>query len=135
MAIAYPVSLRNARLNEVRDDIDGGSAAGYLRIYNGTRPAAGGATTTLLAELRFSDPSFGNASNGTLTANSITSDSSANASGTATWFRATDSNGNFVIDGDVGATGSDSDLELNTTTITAGQFVSITSFVITENNA
>jgi hypothetical protein len=68
-----------------------------------------------------------------LTLNAITQDSSANASGTATWFRIVQSGGsNFVLDGDVGTSGSD--LNLTTTTIVSGQPVSVTSFVITEGN-
>jgi hypothetical protein len=68
-----------------------------------------------------------------LTLNAIAQDPSANASGTATWFRIVQSGGsNFVLDGDVGTSGSD--LNLTTTTIVSGQPVSVTSFVITEGN-
>ena len=56
-----------------------------LRIYDGTRPATGGAATTLLAELTC-NATFAPAASGVLTLNAITQDSSANA-GTATWFR------------------------------------------------
>jgi hypothetical protein len=69
-----------------------------------------------------------------LTANAITQDSSANATGTATHFRLFQSNGTTaVMDGDVGASGSD--LNLTTTSIVATQPVSVTSFVITDGNA
>ena len=67
-----------------------------------------------------------------LTFSAITQDSSADASGTATWFRVTTSGGTFVIDGNVGTSGSD--LNLVTTTIVATQPVSVSSFVITEGN-
>lgn len=133
MAIAYSTALRNARLNQVTASVDAGSGAGLLRIYDGTRPATGGTPTTLLAELTFSDPSFGAASGGVLTASAITQDAAANATGTATWFRVVDSAGTFVMDGNVGTSGSD--LNLNSTSISTGVAVSITSFVLTEGNA
>jgi hypothetical protein len=68
-----------------------------------------------------------------LTLNAITSDSSANATGTATWFRIVTSGGTHVIDGNVGTSGSD--LNLSTTSIVSGASVSITSFTITGGNA
>lgn len=133
MALAYSTTLRNARLDAIDDQVNGGAGAGLLRIYDGSRPATGGTATTLLAELTFSDPAFGAASSGTLTASAITDDSSANATGTATWFRVVDSAGTFVMDGDVGTSGSD--LNLNTTSISSGGTVEVTSFVITAGNA
>ncbi len=64
---------------------------------------------------------------------SITADSSANNNGTATWFRCVDSTGTFCVDGSVGTSGSD--LNLNSTTISSGQNVAVSSFVITGGNA
>ena len=105
---------------------------GYLRIYDGTQPATADtavSTQTLLAELRFNATSAPSASGGVLTMNAITADSSANASGTASWFRCLKSDGTTVVmDGNVGTTGSTSNLELATTTITAGVQVSVSSF-------
>jgi hypothetical protein len=132
MALAYVTALRNARLDAITTKIDAGAGAGLLRIYDGTRPATGGAATTLLAELTFSDPSSAAAASGVLTASAITQDSSANATGTASWFRVVDSTAAFVMDGNVGTSGSD--LNLTTTSIAATQPVSVTSFVITEGN-
>ena len=133
MALALKVALRNSMLDEITALIDAGIGAGKIRIYDGTRPSTGGTATTLLAELTCSDPSAASASGGDLTLSSITDDASANATGTATWFRVVDSNNNFVMDGDVGTSGAD--LNLNTVSITAGATVSITSFVITAPNA
>lgn len=129
MALAYSTALRNAMLDEITTAI---GANGLLRIYDGSRPASGGAATTLLAELALSATAAGSASGGALTFSSITQDSSANATGTATWFRVVTSGGTFVIDGNVGTSGSD--LNLTTTSIVSGQPVSVTSFVITEGN-
>jgi hypothetical protein len=130
MALAYSTTLRNAMLDEITAAV---GASGLLRIYDGTRPATGGAATTLLAELTCNATFAPAASGGTLTLNAITQDSSANATGTATWFRITTSGGTAVIDGSVGTSGSD--LNLTTTAIVSGQPVSVSSFVITEGNA
>jgi len=109
---------------------------GYLRVYDGTQPAtADTAITTqvLLAELRFNaSAAFGAASNGVATANAITSDSSANATGTASWFRALKSDGTTAVyDGSVGT--SAADLVLNSVAIALGAIVAVTAFTYTEN--
>lgn len=133
MALGLSTTVRNNRLNAIRDAIDGGAGAGLLRIYDGSRPATGGAATTLLAELTFTDPCSAGAAAGALTMSAITQDSSANATGTATWFRCVDSTGTFVCDGSVGTSGAD--LNLVTVSIVATQPVQVTSFVLTEGNA
>lgn len=134
MALGYVTTLRNTRLNAVRDAIDAGAGAGLLRIYDGTRPSTGGAPTILLAELTFSDPCAPNASSGVLTFNTITEDSGANADGTATWWRAVDSTGAAVVDGNCGTSGSD--MNLNSTSISSGVQVSATGTnTITAGNA
>jgi hypothetical protein len=130
-------SIRANMLNQIRDAIDAGSGAGLFRVYSGTRPSTGGAVTTLLAELTFSDPCAPNASgttggSATLTFNSITADSSADNTGTATWGRMVDSSGTFVADFNVGTSGAD--FNLNTTSINAGVQVSCTSASISAGN-
>lgn len=130
MALAYSTTVRNAMLDAITSAV---GASGLLRIYDGTRPATGGTATTLLAELTCNATFAPSASGGVLTLNAITQDSSANATGTATWFRITTSGGTFVVDGNVGTSGSD--LNLTTTAIVSGQPVSVTSFTITEGNA
>lgn len=133
LAIAYIPALRNNMLDEITTLIDAGTGAGLLRIYDGSRPATCGVATTLGAELTFTDPSAGAASSGAWTASAITADSSANATITATWFRCVDDTGTCVIDGDVGTSGSD--LNLDSVSITAGQNVAVSSMVITGGNA
>ena len=132
MALAYATTLRNSRLDAINTAANAGAGAALLRIYDGTRPASGGTATTLLAELTFTDPAFGAAGSGIITASAITQDASANATGTATWFRVVDSSATFVMDGNVGTSGSD--LNMTTTSIVATQPVSCSSFVITEGN-
>ncbi len=133
MSLGYLEALRHNQLDEITTLIDAGAGAGLIRIYDGARPATGGAVTTLLAELTCSDPSAAAASGGVWTFDTITDDASADADGTATWFRIVDSNGAFVLDGDVGTSGSD--LNLNSVSLTTGGTVSITSFTITAGNA
>ena len=109
---------------------------GYLRLYSGTQPTNANtalAAQVLLCTLRFNATAFTNA-NGVLTANAITSDTNAAASGTASFFRAFQSDGTTVLmDGTVGT--SAANLILPTTTITAGQTVSCSSFVHTINGS
>ena len=108
---------------------------GYLRLYTDPKPSDANtaiSTQTLLAELRFNTTAFGASSNGVATANAITADSSADNTGTATWFRALKSDGTTaVLDGSVGT--SSADLILNSVSISAGAQVSVTSFTYTEN--
>jgi len=131
-ALAYNSTLRTNRMNQVRDFIDAGAGAGLWRIYDGSRPATCGTATTLLAEMTCSDPCAAGAASGVMTFSAITADASANATGTATWSRIVDSTGTCAVDMNVGTSGSD--LNLNSTAISSGQEVSITSAVITEGN-
>ena len=131
MALAYVESLRHTMLDAIT------TAAGTsakLRIYNGTRPATGGAATTLLAELICNATAFAAAATGgVLTLNAISQDASADATGTATWFRIVTSADAFVLDGDVGTSGSD--LNMDSVSFVAGGTVDVTSFTITGGNA
>jgi hypothetical protein len=130
MAIAYDATLRSAMMDAITTRA---GASALLRIYDGSRPATGGTATTLLAELTCNATFAPGASSGVLTLNAITQDSSANATGTATWFRIVASNGTtHVLDGNVGTSGSD--LNLTTTSIVSGSPVAVTSFVLTEGN-
>lgn len=133
MALKLSTTARNALLDAITTTAGN---SGKLRIYSGTRPAnpAASITGTLLAELTCNATFAPSASGGVLTLNAVTSDSSADATGTATHFRLWKSDGTTaVIDGDVGTSGSD--LNLNTTSIVAGATVSVTSFTITAPNA
>lgn len=130
-----------AACNAIVDRLDLGAGAGLLRIYTGTPPTNVDAapTGTLLAELTLSDPAFQGAVDanpgGRATANSITSDASANATGTAGYFRAVDSDSNGIIQGTVTATGGGGDMELNSTSIVLGVEVAVTSWTFTVNEA
>lgn len=133
MTLSYKITSRNARMDQIDSDI---GASGFLRIYSGTPPATADTAlsgNTLLAELPLSTTAFGAAASGVLTANSITDEASAPATGTATFFRLVTSAGVAIVQGSVGTSGAD--LNLNTVSITTADVVEVTSFVITEGNA
>lgn len=131
--MALNTQLANATVNGQADDLSARLNSGYLRIYDGTQPATADTSIgaqVLLAELTFSATAATAAVNGLITFNALTADSSANATGTPTWFRAVQSNGTTVVmDGSVGASGCN----LNLSGLTGGQIiiggtVSISSF-------
>lgn len=131
--MALNLNLSNTAANAEANALAVLANTGYIRIYDGTQPATADtavSTQTLLAELRFGATAFGAASAGVITANAITADSSANASGTATWFRVLQSDGTTVLwDGTVGTTGCD--MNLNSVAISSGATVSISSMTHT----
>lgn len=126
----------NAACDAVVDLLDAGNEAAQLRIYDGTPPANANASLSsnnLLAALTMSDPAFGAASAGVATASAITSDTSADATGTATFFRLGSMNtGTFtpVIQGNVGT--SSADLVLSSTSITSGGTVAVSALTYTQ---
>ena len=131
--------LTNKGANAAADAVCALLNSGKLRIYSGTKPATADTAisgNTLLAELTFGATAFGAAANGVATANAITADASADATGTATWFRALKSGGvdvtDNVFDGDVSASGGGGDLQLATVSIVAGAQVSVTSLTYTQ---
>lgn len=122
----------NACVNAEADAIGGALNNGVIRIYSGSQPTdadtAIGAQV-LLAELRFGADAFPAAVAGLLTANAITADSSANATGTATWARILASDGSTVyFDGTVGT--SAANVVIATTSIVAGAEVSCSSLTL-----
>lgn len=134
MAVSYSTTIRTNRITQVLNAIDGGAGAGLWRIYDGTRPATCGTATTLLAEITLQDPS-GSVASQVLTFDNTPgmTDASANATGTATWGRIVDSTGTCCVDHNVGTSGSD--LNLNSTSISVGQEVTVSSATITAGNA
>ena len=132
-------AARNAAADAVVDLLDAGDTAAQVRIYDGTPPADANAalsSNTLLAQLSMSDPAFGAAAAGVATASAITQDSSADATGTASFFRAGSVNsGTFtpVMQGSAGT--ATTDLVLNSVAISSGAAVSISSFTYTQSGS
>lgn len=137
--MADTTKISNAAASAEADAFSDQLDNGYLRIYDSTGGTGQPATVdtaigsqVLLAELRFANPASGAASNGVITFSALTADSSANASGTATWFRALKSDGTSAIwDGSAGTSGAT--LNLNSVAISSGAEVSVTSLTYTRN--
>ncbi len=123
-------AARNGGCNGIVDLLDG--AGSTIKIYTGTQavdPDTAIGAQVLLATLTFATPAYGAASAGVATAGAIASDVSADATGTATWFRKATSGGTAHIDGSVGTSGAS--MNLNTVAIVAGATVAITSDTFT----
>ena len=131
--MAKSTGWTNAARNLMADGVDGEFNDGYLRIYDGARPAGPSTAVTtqvLLAELRFPNPAAASVTNGVITFGSISPDTSANATGVATWARCLKSDGTTAIcDLNVGT--SDANIIVATTAISAGVQVSVTSATVT----
>lgn len=129
MALGYVTTLRNTRLDAITTAI---GSSGKLRVFSGTKPATGGAETTLLASLPLSATAAAAASAGVLTLNAITNDTNAAASGTPTWARLTTSANGAVVDMTAGV--GSGDLNFNAAIVATG-IVSCSSFVITDGTS
>jgi threonine dehydrogenase-like Zn-dependent dehydrogenase len=125
-------AARDAAINAIAATLNGGS----VRIYSGTAPANADAAlsgNTLLAQATLNATAFGAASSGVVTANSITADSSADATGTPTFFRLLTSGGTVVYQGTAGASGQELNLaDLSSGQILAGGSVTVTSLTMTQ---
>lgn len=125
------VASRNLALNAAFDILNNGK----LRVYDSTQPTdadtALGAQV-LLADLTLGATAFAAASAGSKSANSITQDSSADASGTATWATLVASTRATVgtLDMSVGTSGAN--LNFNSVAISSGAAVSCSSLAITQ---
>lgn len=133
------IQLRTTERNGLLDDITAAiSTSGLLRIYDGTPPATvatGLSGNTLLAECALSSTFAAAASGGVLTANAISNDTSADATGTASFFRLLTSGGTAIVQGTVTATGGGGDLTFASTSFVTGYTIAITSFTLTAPGA
>lgn len=134
MAVLKPSdALANALMTALNDALNAGTGPATVKLYTGTRPdkpdTAPSGGNTLLGTLTCSDPA-GGVSSRSLAFGTITQDSSADATGTATWARFADSNGVGVIDVDVSTVGGGGFLQMNTTSIVINGPILINSCVI-----
>jgi len=123
-------ALRTAIANEILSAITNGTAGDpTIEIYTGTIPATGDPVSdTLLATLTMTTTA-GTVTDGVLTMDAITSDPTADATGTAGWARVLDRDGDAAIHITVADDGS-GDLNLNSVNVVAGTPVAITAFTI-----
>lgn len=123
----------------VVDNLDEGTGAAVIQGRTGAQPADPdtAVTGTLLFTLVCTDPAFGNAADNTgsarATAAAITDDSSADATGTLGYCRASATNDGATplddhIDGEAGTSGAD--FNFNTLSIVAGATVSMTAWTV-----
>lgn len=132
MALNHKISTaaRNASIAALAALLDGGT----LEVRTGSPPTnpSDGDSGTLLGTLTFDDPAFGSPSTGTVTAEAIASDTSADNSGTAGHFRTKDDGSAVVTQGTAGASGDTPNLVFDNPVIVAGGTIAISSFTLTQ---
>lgn len=137
MALQYSVAVRNAQLDAVESTV--GTAA-VLKLYDLTAGApadcAAAITGTVLATITLPSDWMNAASSGSKTKLGTWQDSSADAAGTADFFRLFASDGTTChAQGTVTATGGGGDLTLDNAVIASAQSVTINTFTISAANA
>lgn len=109
---------------------------GTLAIRVGSPPTnvSDASSGTLLGTLSFSATAFGSPSTGVITANSITSDTNADNSGDAGYFRGYPSGGSDTqadIQGTAGEAADTPDLEFDNKSVVAGGTIAVSSLTVT----
>ena len=135
MAIQLSTAVRNARLDAIETTV--GTSA-VLRIRSGSVPAncAAADAGTVLATVNCPSDWMAAAASGSKSLSGSWVDSSADATGTAAHFRLYDSTGATChVQGTVTATGGGGDMTVDSTSFTAGQQFTVTSFTLTDANA
>ena len=135
MTVQLSAAVRNARLDAIETAI---GVSAILKIRTGSAPAnvAAAATGTVLATLSLPSDWMAAASSGTKAMTGTWSDSSADATGTAAHFEITATDGTTRhLQGTVTVTGGGGDMTVDSTSFTAAQAFSITSFTLTDGNA
>lgn len=135
MAIQLSEGVRNARLDAIETTI--GTSA-VLQIRSGTVPAncAAANSGTVLATINCPTDYLAAASGGSKAKSGTWSDASADATGTAAHFRIFDSTATTChLQGTVTATGGGGDMEVSSTSFTAGASFEVTTFTLTDGNA
>lgn len=130
-------AARNAACNGIVDLVDGGTPPGRIEHRVGAQETnvSDASSGTLLGTNLFSNPAFGNAGAtvaGRADAGTITSDTNADASGTAGHFRVYTGDGGdtaALFQGNTDTSGADMNFDNNV--IVAGGTIAITSFQIT----
>ena len=131
--MAHNITLAALTANAIADAVAARCDGGTIQIRDGAQPATAdtAASGTLLATCTFANTAFSSAVAGVATAHAITQDASADASGTAAWFRVLALGGATVFDGTVGV-GSNFDCNVVTTAVVAAAPFPIASLIITQ---
>jgi hypothetical protein len=125
---------RNAACDGIVDALDGGTPPGRIEHRTGAQPANVNdpSSGVLLGTNLFGNPAFGSAVAGTATANAISNDASADASGTAGYFRGYAGGGAdtaALFQGNSATGGADMNWDNNV--VVSGGVIAISSFTIT----
>lgn len=134
MALQYSVTVRNAKLDAVETAI--GTSA-VLKIRTGSVPAtcATADAGTVLATLTLPSDWMAAASSGSKAKSGTWEDTSADNSGTAEHWRLYASDGTTChAQGTVTVTGGGGDMTVDSTSFTAGQSFTVTTFTLTAGN-
>lgn len=122
MTISYASAIKDARMNAALAGIDGNASPATLEICTA-------AYASVLVTITLAKPSF-TMSGGVLTMAGVPKSGVAGNTGTAAVARIKDGGGGIQAQGlTVGTSGSD--INLNSTSITSGQTVTITSATVT----
>lgn len=130
MTLQYSVTLQDDQLNEFQSVV--GSSGTFL-IYTGTVPAtcATSASGSLLCTITLPATFMASASAGSVALTGTWS-GTASGTGTAGYFRINAST-TCHLQGSIATSGSD--LNLNNTSVTSGQTITITGFTVSTGNA
>lgn len=128
MIVTISAAHNNARLAATIFYLDLGAAHARIRLYDGIQPASGGPVTNLLAEIALDKPC------GVVATNALNLTSAdvplVLASGSATWARIVNGNGDMAIDCDVSDSAGAGAIKLIDTTLYAGGKVVLASAVL-----
>ena len=131
MAVTLNINLKDILLDGLDTVFNGGT----LDIRTGSPPGAGApATGTVLVSITLPADAFAPASGGTKAKSGTWQDLSANATGTAGYFRLLNSGATAVLEGTVSLTGGGGDMQLDNTSIAVGQQVTVTAFTLSSSN-
>ena len=134
MTLQYGTTLRNARLDAIETVV---GVSPILEIRSGAQPAncAAAASGTVLATLTLPADWLAAASGGSKAKSGTWQDLSADATGTAGHWRIWESTLTTChLQGSISATGGGGDLTLDSTSLTASQSITISTFSITAGN-
>ena len=135
MAFQLSVDVRNATLQAIETEI---GVNPILTISTGTVPANCGTanTGTILATMILPSDWLSDPAGGSIYLSGDWQDLSADASGTAGYFRIHDGAGTTChLQGSVTQTGGAGDMTLDNTNVALGQQINITTFTITAGGA
>ncbi|MCA9340422.1 MAG: hypothetical protein KDA17_05900 [Candidatus Saccharibacteria bacterium] len=131
----FSVECRNARLDAIETVL---GASPVLKLFTGAAPAncAAADSGTVLASPTLPADAMAAAASGAKAKSGTWEDTSADANGVAGHFRIYKSDGvTCVIQGTVSGTGGGGDMELDNTTLAAGQTFTVNTFSVTDGNA